>query len=94
MLSGVENILERSVVARWLLALPFGIIGLLLVGLAPASGLLSLPFGVLLTTMAVWAILGATDPPPRGIKWTLAISAGVSALMILTGIVLAIKNNF
>jgi hypothetical protein len=84
----VDSILQRSVVARLTLALSFGVIGLVFVAAAPASGLLSLPAGVLFTTIAVWAVLGAHDPPSVGVKWTMTVSGGLTALM-LTAIVVA-----
>jgi hypothetical protein len=66
---------------------------LLFLAAAPASGLLSLPAGVLFTAIAVWAVTGAKDPPKAGIKWTLAVSGGLTAAMIAVGVVWGVIAN-
>ena len=72
--------LQRSAVLRWLLAVPFGLLGALGVAAAVASGLLTLPGGVLLLAVAVWLAAGADPEPAPGLRWTLAISGGLTAL--------------
>lgn len=89
----MDTLLQRSLVARLLLALPSGVAGLLLVAAAPASGLLSLPAGVLFTAIALWAVTGAKDPPHPGIKWTMAVSGGLTAAMIAISLVWGIIAN-
>lgn len=89
----MDSVFQRSLLARLLLALPFGAIGLLFVAAALASGLLSLPAGVLFTAISIWAITGAKDPPARGIKWTLAVSGGLTAGMIAIVVVWGVLAN-
>lgn len=93
MLGGVTTVLQRSLVARSLLAMPFGAAGVLFLAAAPASALLTLPAGVLFTAIAVWAVTGAQDPPHRGIRWTMAVSGGLTAAMIAIVVVWGIIAN-
>lgn len=72
-----------NVAVRWLLVVPFAGFGLLCVALAPASGLLSLPVGVLSIALTVWFATGATDGVGPVLKWTLAVSGGITVLMLL-----------
>lgn len=90
----MEGLLARSAVARWAVALPFGMLGLVCLAAAPATGLLSLPFGMLFTATTVWLLKGAEDPPTRGIRWAMTISGGLTALMIFAGIAAAIIHNW
>lgn len=88
-----DTVLQRSATARWCLAVPFALLGLLGIGAAVASGLLTLPGGVLFLSLAVWLGAGAHDPPSTPMKWTLIISGGLTALMFVAGICLAIVNR-
>lgn len=83
-----DTVLQRYAVARWLLAIPFAGLGLLGVAASLASGLLTLPCGVLFIAVAVWLVSGADDQPGPVLQWTLVVSGGITALMLLGGVVL------
>ncbi len=90
----MTKVLVKSHTGQAAAGIGLGLSGLLFLALAPASGLLTLPFAVLLLGLAWWMSTGAIDPPPTALRWVLGVAMGVVASMLIMAIGLVIVNLF
>ena len=88
-----ESVLQRAVIARWALATPFAVLGLIFLVLTLPSGALTFPIGILFVGVAWWLLRGASLTPSVSVGVLVGIGLGLTLLEVLAVVVLLLVQS-